>query len=159
MGFPQQKTFLMRNSEETFKETSSLTTHYYGLVFISSSSLTWQQEWLCSEVCLVLGKESTIEYGQIIQLEAFLESLSGAGCSDKGKSVILLAPGATRDRKTYTCKQHGLPDKSHSLLTLIVKAICRGAWVAQSVKRPTLARAMISRLMSSSPALGSVLTA
>ena len=35
----------------------------------------------------------------------------------------------------------------------------RGAWVAQSVKRPTLAQVMISRLVSSGPASGSVLTA
>ena len=35
----------------------------------------------------------------------------------------------------------------------------RGAWVAQSVKRPTSAQVMISRLVSSSPASGSVLTA
>ena len=35
----------------------------------------------------------------------------------------------------------------------------RGAWVAQSVERPTSAQVMISRLMSSSPASGSVLTA
>ena len=36
---------------------------------------------------------------------------------------------------------------------------CRDAWVAQSVKCPTLAQVMISRLLSSSPALGSELTA
>ena len=35
----------------------------------------------------------------------------------------------------------------------------RGAWVAQSVKRPTSAQVMISQSMSSSPASGSVLTA
>ena len=35
----------------------------------------------------------------------------------------------------------------------------RGAWVAQSVKRPTSAQVMISQFVSSSPALGSVLTA
>ena len=35
----------------------------------------------------------------------------------------------------------------------------RGAWVARSVKRPTLAQVMISRSVSSSPASGSVLTA
>ena len=35
----------------------------------------------------------------------------------------------------------------------------RGAWVAQSVKCLTLARVMISRFVSSSPAPGSVLTA
>ena len=35
----------------------------------------------------------------------------------------------------------------------------RGAWVAQSVKRPTSAQVMISRSVSSGPASGSVLTA
>ena len=35
----------------------------------------------------------------------------------------------------------------------------RGAWVAQSVERPTLAQVMISQLVSSSPTSGSVLTA
>ena len=34
-----------------------------------------------------------------------------------------------------------------------------GAWVAQSVKRPTSAQAMISPSVRSSPATGSVLTA
>ena len=34
-----------------------------------------------------------------------------------------------------------------------------GAWVAQSVKCPTSAQVMISRLVSSSPSSGSVLTA
>ena len=34
-----------------------------------------------------------------------------------------------------------------------------GAWVAQSVKRPTWAQLMISWLVSSGPASGSVLTA
>ena len=35
----------------------------------------------------------------------------------------------------------------------------RGAWVAQSVKYPTLAQVMILQFVSSSPASGSVLTA
>ena len=35
----------------------------------------------------------------------------------------------------------------------------RGAWGAQSVKRPTSAQVMISRFVGSSPASGSVLTA
>ena len=35
----------------------------------------------------------------------------------------------------------------------------RGAWVAQSVRRPTSAQVVISQFMSSSPASGSVLTA
>ena len=34
-----------------------------------------------------------------------------------------------------------------------------GAWVAQSVKHPTLAQVMISRSVNSSPVSGSVLTA
>ena len=36
---------------------------------------------------------------------------------------------------------------------------CRGIWVAQLVEHPTSAQVMISPLVSSSPALGSVLTA
>ena len=41
-----------------------------------------------------------------------------------------------------------------------VRSCCpwRGAWVVQSVKRPTLAQVMISRLVSSSPTSGSVRT-
>ena len=35
----------------------------------------------------------------------------------------------------------------------------RGAWVAQSVERPTSSQVMISQLVSLSPASGSVLTA
>ena len=38
-------------------------------------------------------------------------------------------------------------------------SLSRGAWVAQSVQRPTSAQVMISWSMSSSPASGSVLTA
>ena len=40
-----------------------------------------------------------------------------------------------------------------------IKKMWTGAWVAQSVKHPTSAQVMISQLVSSSPALGSVLTA
>ena len=36
---------------------------------------------------------------------------------------------------------------------------CRGAWVAQSVKRPTLAQVIILQSVISSPVSGSVLTA
>ena len=39
-----------------------------------------------------------------------------------------------------------------------IKPTCWGAWVAQSVKRPTSAQVMISRSVSLSAALGSVLT-
>ena len=39
------------------------------------------------------------------------------------------------------------------------KSYVRGTWVAPSVKRPTSAQAVISRLVSSRPAPGSVLTA
>ena len=46
----------------------------------------------------------------------------------------------------------------HRIQTLRRKQL-RGAWVAQSVKRPTSAQVMISRFVSLSPASGSVLTA
>ena len=41
----------------------------------------------------------------------------------------------------------------------VINCGCWGAWVAQSVKRPTSAQVMISRSVSSSLASGSVLTA
>ena len=37
--------------------------------------------------------------------------------------------------------------------------VAKGAWVAQSIKRPTSAQVMTSRSVSSSPESGSVLTA
>ena len=40
-----------------------------------------------------------------------------------------------------------------------IKVMFRDVWVAQSVKRPTSAQVMILRLVSSSPTVGSVLTA
>ena len=40
-----------------------------------------------------------------------------------------------------------------------INTVIRGAWVAQSVERPTSAQVMISRFAGSSPASGSVLTA
>ena len=43
--------------------------------------------------------------------------------------------------------------------SLGLKSTLWGAWVAQSVERPTSAQVMISKSMSSSPVLGSVLTA
>ena len=47
------------------------------------------------------------------------------------------------------------------MLTLVymLKEPVQGAWVAQSVKRPTSAQVMISQFVGSSPASGSVLTA
>ena len=43
-------------------------------------------------------------------------------------------------------------------IKLVIKNL-RGAWVARAVERPTSAQVMISRSVSLSPALGSVLTA
>ena len=50
-------------------------------------------------------------------------------------------------------------EKKSQSQQVLFKNILRGAWVAQSVKRPTSAQVMISRSVSSSPASGSVLTA
>ena len=49
-------------------------------------------------------------------------------------------------------------DKAREIF-LLLKCDDRGAWVAQSVKRPTSAQVRISQSVSSSPASGSVLTA
>ena len=50
----------------------------------------------------------------------------------------------------------GEGDDTHYAVQILKK---RGAWVAQSVERPTSTQVMISRLVGSSPTLGSVLTA
>ena len=47
----------------------------------------------------------------------------------------------------------------HTINFHLLKKNCRGAWVAQSVKRPTSAQVTISRSVSSSPASGSGLMA
>ena len=48
---------------------------------------------------------------------------------------------------------------SGDLFCILKITVWGGAWVAQSVKRPTSAQVMISQSVSSSPASGSVLTA
>ena len=58
------------------------------------------------------------------------------------------------------CQRGQNSNQLHSFDGVYV-AVCewRGAWLAQSVKRPTSAQVMISRFVGSSPASGSVLTA
>ena len=63
--------------------------------------------------------------------------------------------------------QHNFPQMKRIFIVMIhvfihllfKKEHNRGAWGAQSVKRPASAQVLISRLLSSSPAWGSVLTA
>ena len=52
------------------------------------------------------------------------------------------------------------PPNTYATITWkgLLKMQTRGAWVAQSVKCPTSARVMISQLVSSSPASGSLLS-
>ena len=61
----------------------------------------------------------------------------GTAISTRNISRVSLTPGVWEEECTPPC----------------------GAWVAQSVERPTWAQVMISRFVSSSPASGSVLTA
>ena len=70
-------------------------------------------------------------------------------------------PGALK--KSFRYSKMGLDEKKepssiHSVACLENKRE-RGAWVAQSVKRPTSAQGVISWFVSSGPASGSVLTA
>ena len=64
---------------------------------------------------------------------------------------------------TVFADYHGGFPQTHRRVDAVsgrVKASCSwGAWVAQSIKHPTLAQVMISRFVGSSPASGSVLTA
>ena len=48
--------------------------------------------------------------------------------------------------------------KLPAMIEMSLKTIYRGAWVAQSLERPTSAQVMISRFVGSSPASDSVLT-
>ena len=50
-------------------------------------------------------------------------------------------------------------DPVHYMCDVKIISLAQGTWMAQSVKHPTLAQVMISCFVSSSPALGSVLTA
>ena len=56
-------------------------------------------------------------------------------------------------------KHHGDVMDLQVSLCNIGKLTFRGAWVAQSVERPTSAQVVISQCVNSSPASGSVLTA
>ena len=71
----------------------------------------------------------------------------------------------TSENSTHTQKYHGAPSLSQTLPDTDLKPVYKwvtgiwGAWVAQSVERPTSAQVTISRSGSLSPASGSVLTA
>ena len=56
-------------------------------------------------------------------------------------------------------RTYGLGSQTHFTIITSSKSLPRGSWVAQSVEHPTSAQVMISRLVSSSPASGSVRTA
>ena len=62
-----------------------------------------------------------------------------------------------RDHRALECPQgrDGVEDQALSLK----EQLGRGAWVAQSVKRPTSAQVMVSWFVSSNPMLGSMLSA
>ena len=76
---------------------------------------------------------------------------------------------ARRGARTHEPWNHDLSQsrtlnqRSHpgcpSAYYLLNETLTRGAWVAQSVKRPASAQVMISRFVSSSPTSGSALTA
>ena len=63
-----------------------------------------------------------------------------------------------KDRKLRGRRDQGV-DLRESFGELSRRESLRGAWVAQSVERPTAAQVTISRFVGSSPASGSVLTA
>ena len=56
-------------------------------------------------------------------------------------------------REMYSCKCLGKKRKKPQVGTEVL-TLREGTWVAQSVERPTLARAMISHFVGSSPTLG-----
>ena len=93
------------------------------------------------------------------------------GEGQRGRERIINRPctqhRARRGAQSHEPREHSAETKSQTLNRLnhpgapkgILKTNFRGAWVAQSVERPTSAQVMISRSGSSSPVWGSVLTA
>ena len=71
---------------------------------------------------------------------------------------ILLAVFAIQLRPV-ACKRVLIYIQDKVIKNISLKTSSWGAWVAQSVERPTSAQVMISHSVGSSPALGSVLTA
>ena len=72
---------------------------------------------------------------------------------------IIVALYANLDVNFKNFKINFLKVKKKNKPTGMLLNIAWGPWVAQSVKHPTSVQVMISRFMSSGPALGSVLTA
>ena len=83
------------------------------------------------------------------------------------KIETILTDGICASNINVTIKYHeykaerfrSLSKSKDSYLNLLQNDNSRGVWVAQSAEPPTSAQVMISRLVSSSPALGSVLMA
>ena len=69
-----------------------------------------------------------------------------------------LLPSCSRPEQRR-CNEDPLASKAKILSGPLRKGLLKGAWVAQSVKRLISAQVMISQLVGSSPASGSVLTA
>ena len=106
------------------------------------------------------GNSKQCESGESYALHFLLASLT-ASCLSPLPSLYPSSP--TRQVTLSSCgssfHRHKWRDVWCLKLSQLKRERERGAWVAQSVKRPTLAHVMISRSVSSSPASVSVLTA
>ena len=89
--------------------------------------------------------------------ERALDKESGEGSVALPLSSVLLVSLRHDTKSQPLPSRHPAPDTI--LNTVLCPLLWWGAWVAQSVEHPTLAQVMISRLVSSSPTSGSVLTA
>ena len=102
----------------------------------------------CTEHCCQQGQQN-------LALEITSEEASKGWAFVTSSGMKNQGPNQ-RASKAFTLK---ILQTQGQILPLFKILVFWGAWVAQSVKRPTLAQVMISQFVSSSPALDSVLTA
>ena len=89
-----------------------------------------------------------------------LQNLHVKGClGDLVSWALILDFGSGHDLWVCEFEPHVVGILSLSKINTLKKNFFRDTWVAQQVKRPTLAQVMSSRFMRLSPVSGSVLTA
>ena len=101
----------------------------------------------------ILKSELKLQKGVTSQTERLPLNYSSLGCI-----ISILEKRPSFSLVEYKMKSLGFPRGGKNPHDLKVE-LYWGAWVAQSVERPTSAQVMISWFISLSPALGSVLTA
>ena len=95
-----------------------------------------------------IGLSHSVDYNP-----STVETWRGSGIAQGHTTSPSLSPSRSNAALSKQTRKQNSPRPPMNVLN------CRGAWVAQLVKRPTSARDVILRFLGSRPTLGSVLTA